>query len=238
MPFNNSRTASFFNKEILKYPKGFEAVRNCVIDAQSITATEATEGGDPGGRFIVEAGSVMLYGMGTVFPVTTIAPTNEIQTVTKSATGGTFTLTYDGQTTSAIAYNATSATVELALEALSNLTEAQVSVSGSAGGPYTVTFTEMDAALLTASAASLTGGAGTVTIAQGTQGGVDDLIPDGYEVAGILAYTVELFGNTGTEFNEPAALFFDDCIFDTTKLIGYAGNEDAVKAALSTSLFE
>ena len=40
------------------------------------------------------------------------APTNgvnEVKTLTISATGGTFTLTYSGQTTTAIAFNATAA---------------------------------------------------------------------------------------------------------------------------------
>jgi len=55
------------------------------------------------------------------------------------ATGGTFTLAYRGATTGALAYNASAATVQTALEALSTITAGQVSVSGSAGGPYTVT---------------------------------------------------------------------------------------------------
>ena len=46
--------------------------------------------------------------------------TDETQTVrVNNATGGTFTLTFDGQTTAPIAYNATAAAVQAALEALS-----------------------------------------------------------------------------------------------------------------------
>lgn len=68
---------------------------------------------------------------------------DEVQTVTLTdATGGSFTLTYSGQTTAAIAYNATGATVQTRLRALSNLTPAKVTVTGSAGGPYTVTFVD------------------------------------------------------------------------------------------------
>jgi hypothetical protein len=68
--------------------------------------------------------------------------TNEVQTVTitGSPTGGTFTLSFDGQTTAPIAYNAASTAVQSALEALSNLDPGDAAVSGSAGGPYTVTF--------------------------------------------------------------------------------------------------
>jgi hypothetical protein len=67
---------------------------------------------------------------------------NEAQTVTVtgSPTGGTFTLTYSGQTTAAIAYNASALVVQQRLFALSNIEEGQVSVTGSNGGPYTITF--------------------------------------------------------------------------------------------------
>ncbi len=55
-------------------------------------------------------------------------------------TGGTFTLTYSGQTTAAIAYNASMAAITLALEALSNLAPGDVLVAGSPGQYFTVTF--------------------------------------------------------------------------------------------------
>ena len=56
---------------------------------------------------------------------------NEIQWVVSSgATGGTFTITYDGQTTSALDYDSTAAEVQTALEALSNLDSTKVSVTG------------------------------------------------------------------------------------------------------------
>jgi hypothetical protein len=53
---------------------------------------------------------------------------------------GTFTLTWGGNTTSAIAYNATSATVKSALVALDDgYGTGNWNVTGSAGGPYSVT---------------------------------------------------------------------------------------------------
>jgi hypothetical protein len=60
---------------------------------------------------------------------------NEAQTVTITGTptGGTFTLTYSGQTTAAIAYNANAAAVQSALEALSNLAPGDVTVTGGPG---------------------------------------------------------------------------------------------------------
>lgn len=85
---------------------------------------------------------------------------NEIQTVTiANADGGTFTLTYSGQTTSAIAYGATAAAVKAALEALSNI-EADDMTVVKASDVYTITFggtlAATDVAELTANGASLT----------------------------------------------------------------------------------
>lgn len=90
--------------------------------------------------------------------------TNETQraTVTGGPTGGTFTLTYSGQTTAAIPFNANAATVQGALNALSNIRTGDVSVTGANGGPYDVKFMSalggQDVAAMTASGASLTGG--------------------------------------------------------------------------------
>lgn len=68
--------------------------------------------------------------------------TAEVQTATISGTptGGTFALAFRGATTAAIAYNAAAATVQAALEALRTIGTGNVAVSGSAGGPYTITF--------------------------------------------------------------------------------------------------
>lgn len=97
------------------------------------------------------------------------------QTVTVSnATGGTFTLTLDGQTTSAIAYNASALTVQAALVALSTIGPANAQVSGVDGGPYTVTFmgdlSRTNVSTMTASAASLTGSGHAVNVAVITTG--------------------------------------------------------------------
>lgn len=68
------------------------------------------------------------------------ALTNEVQTLTVNATGGTFTITFDGQTTGNIAEAATGATIQTAMEALSNIVAGDVTVAGAAGGPWTFTF--------------------------------------------------------------------------------------------------
>jgi hypothetical protein len=103
-----------------------------------------------------------------------VAGSNEKQTITIStSTGGTFTLTYDGQTTSALAYNVSAADMATALKALSNIGDSDVAVTGNAGGPWTVEFqgtlASTNVALITGDGASLTG-SGTVTITEETAG--------------------------------------------------------------------
>lgn len=58
--------------------------------------------------------------------------TNEVQRITTSGApaSGTFTLTYSGQTTADIAYNSSAATVDSALEALSNIGSGDVTCTG------------------------------------------------------------------------------------------------------------
>ena len=63
---------------------------------------------------------------------------SRVATISGSPTGGTFTLTFGGQTTSSIAFNAAASAVQTALNALSTAGSASITVSGSAGGPYTI----------------------------------------------------------------------------------------------------
>lgn len=92
--------------------------------------------------------------------------TSKVVTVLGAPTGGTFTLSIGGQTTSGIPFNATSTAVASALGALSTVGSSHVTVSGSAGGPYTVSFDSTVTGTLTASGASLTGGTNpSVTVA-------------------------------------------------------------------------
>ncbi len=89
---------------------------------------------------------------------------DEVQVVSlvNGPTGGTFTLTFQGQITAGIAYNAAAATVQTALEGLSNIAVGDVVVTGNAGGPWTCSFAVnlggTDLQEMTGSGASLTGG--------------------------------------------------------------------------------
>jgi len=103
---------------------------------------------------------------------------NEVKTLTISGTptGGSYTLTINGQTTAPIAYNAANSAIQSALLALSSLDTGDVVVTGA--GPFTLTFggvyAGQTAPAMTATA-SLTGGTSpnaTVTVA--TPGGGGD----------------------------------------------------------------
>ncbi len=115
-------------------------------------------------------GSSLAGGAGDVTTIReAIAPVDEVQTITVGVgvTSGTFTVTYSGQTTGALAYNATAGTIETALEALSTLDG--VSVTGSAGGPWAVEFDgaavqEQDVEMLVIDSGNIVGGAGTETL--------------------------------------------------------------------------
>lgn len=115
---------------------------------------------------VLGAGTLALHDAASVDTIA--AGTNEQQTVTVSATGGTFTLSFAGQTTGNIAFGAASAVVQAALEALSNIDAGDIAVSGGTG-PYTVTFqgryAATDVPAMTGSGALLTGGANTVVVA-------------------------------------------------------------------------
>lgn len=93
--------------------------------------------------------------------VTDVTGTNEVQKVTvKQAKGGTFTLTFNGDTTAAIAYNATAGTVADALAALNDLDADEFSVSGTLAEGLSITFEgawgSQNVPALTADATALT----------------------------------------------------------------------------------
>ncbi|CAA0120929.1 Uncharacterised protein [Mycolicibacterium vanbaalenii] len=103
--------------------------------------------------------------------------TNEVQTVTLNGapSDGTFTLTFRGATTTALDHDNAAAGVQTALRALSTIGGTNVTVAGSAGGPYTVTFASSLAATavdeLTADGSELIGGTTPpVTIATTAEG--------------------------------------------------------------------
>lgn len=165
---------------------GTDMARSITLDVSAFTSgTHYPNGYFPSGLKLGKISASGLYGpyAGRV---------SEVQTITIDATGGTFTITFQGQTTAAIAWNATAAAVKTAMEALSNIEPGDVSVS-LATLVYTFTFggkyTGENVSAMTTNAASLTGGASTATVATTTAGGA--AASDGTEVlAGFLLHAV------------------------------------------------
>lgn len=102
------------------------------------------------------------------------AGVNEVQELNiAGATGGTFTLTVNGETTTALAYNAIASVIQAALIALPSLVSGDVVVAGSAG-VFTITFggtfADEDVAQIAPDGSLLTGTSPTIAVTTNTQG--------------------------------------------------------------------
>lgn len=135
----------------------------------TLTAASGSDITHPDGSIIKAGNQFLRYGQ--IMCMVT-SPEVQVVTVNGSPTGGTFTLTLSGQTTAAIAFDAAAATVQTALRALSNVGSTGVTVTGSAGGPFTATFAAALGELDTLTAtSSLTGGTTpSVTMTTSSQG--------------------------------------------------------------------
>jgi hypothetical protein len=137
------------------------------------------------------------------------AGTDEVQTLTIDATGGTFTLVFDGQTTAPITWSATNNTlrdrVDAALEALTNIGTGGVTTAVgtmTAGvGTLTITFagnlTKKAVNTITVGTNSLTGTA-TLSIAETTPGVDADFRGAGKGAVVTDTTNGKLYINTGT----------------------------------------
>ena len=156
------------------------------MDEVQTIATTAQAGQTIGGTF------TLTFGGGCRRPkgLPPKAPVDEVQTLTCTATSGTFTLSHGGpaaapavvlaaaKTTAAIAFDATAAQVKAALELLPTITTVAVAFStglaacSGAGVGIRVTFTAAhagDQAAMTYSTASLSAG-GTIAVAETAKG--------------------------------------------------------------------
>lgn len=99
------------------------------------------------------------------------------------ATGGTYTLSFGSETTSALAFDADAATIDTALEALENIGTGNVAVT--AGSDFVITFggtlANSKLPLLVLGAGSLTGGSGEEITRTTTGSEGDDTILDLWE---------------------------------------------------------
>ncbi len=169
-------------------------------------------------------------------PATLTAGTSEVQTVTITGapTGGTFTLTYSGQTTAAIAYNATASAVQIALEALSNLAPGDITCGGGPlpGTAVTVTFNGLgNVAQMTATGA-LTGGTTPAVTVTTTTPGIEIApvaLPAGYVDLGYVTKDDGYSWGNESETSEVTSHGVSDPtrrdIISTTSTVGFTAQE-------------
>jgi hypothetical protein len=158
-------------------------------------------------------------GFGQAYTTGLALSTNEQQTVTITGgpAGGTFTLTFGGQTTAGIAYNAIASAVQTALEALSSIGTGNVTVAGGPGPgtPWVVTFTgafaQTNVAQMTTSSAGLTGGTSPASAVTTTVPGV---APTDVPVVPILSQQIDVYLDTtaaGLGTTKLLAVYEGDC---------------------------
>lgn len=189
-------TETFYNQSHtwLGSRRGLSTARTVTLKVSTFTSgTHYPNGFFPDGLAL----AVPTSGANSGYAVPLAARATEVQTVTITGTptGGTVTLTFDGETTGAIAYNATAATVLAALEALSNVDVGSVVVTGGPGPgtAWIVTFSGTqylgaNVPVMTASGASLTGGTSPAIAVTTTTGGGSG-VTDGSDIlAGFLVY--------------------------------------------------
>lgn len=105
-----------------------------------------------------------------------VAGTSEVQQSDHygTGTGGTRTFSFNGYTTTALAYNASTATVQTAMRALTSIGGANVTVGGTANSQYTFTFggtlAHRDVPAITCDESGITGGSISASIATTTAG--------------------------------------------------------------------
>ncbi|MFZ5560376.1 MAG: DUF4347 domain-containing protein, partial [Pseudomonadota bacterium] len=210
-----------------------QAALNASFATHNITASAGSEAGTVKLTFaatqdqaLIVANDVALTGTGKSIAVTELtegARANETQRFGYSAEAGTFKLTYNGQTTAAIAWNATAADVETALEALTSVNAGGVSVSGTGTYNNPFVFELTDVADKTAAGAFHQLAAVSSDLARSDQKLSVSTITEGTgPVREIQQIVVDA---TGGDFN----LTFGS---ETTGFIDWNADAAAVKAAL------
>lgn len=119
----------------------------------------------PSGTIVPVGARFTTAGIATVRTVTA-TQNSQVWTLTLDATGGTFTLTLNGEETTDIAFDADSSAVQSALEALASVSSGDVTVAGD--GPHTITMAgdlaNVSTNTLVSDATSLSGGTSTAAV--------------------------------------------------------------------------
>lgn len=199
---------------------GLKDMRSITLDISTFDAEHIAQGYLPSGIALGKISASGKYG-----PYQPGPETNEIQSlVATGGTAGDFTLTFDGETTAAIAYNANAAAVQAALEGLSNINPGDVVCAGGPlpGTAVTITFggqyADTDVPTLVV-ADNVTNGDATITTP--TQGEGAGAATDGRETfSGILFEESKVTALTDPDCG--AALFWTGVV-KTAKLPSFSG---------------
>ena len=166
---------------------------------------------------------------------TVVSSVTETQTIVMSGTptGGTYTVTFDGKTTAAIAYNASAATLQAALRLIAGLELVTVSSTGSTPNfTHTVVMTGVGGSLaaasppqMTSSTASLTGGAPVLTHATTVAGTADTWTagPGGKEMSAFIVNKNLLFGANSNTILSCATVPTTSGNWSATSEVGQSG---------------
>ncbi len=225
----NIRTSRQFSPdlEILVHQVNVDVAPSIVLDASTFPLNAAGE------RELL-AGTPLVKNSNNQYQAYASGGSLIVQKIVVNATGGTYTLTKSAQTTAAIDWDATDAEVKAALEALSTVTDGGVEVTrteqltGTTHVSYTyeITFTTpTDAAAITATSTNLTGGTHTATPTS-TLG----------SIMGILSRT-EKVPDTLQHSDIPSAMWNHGQWFRSDRIVGWASDATAIRAALPTCKF-
>jgi len=224
----NIRTSRQFSPdlEILVHQVNVDVAPSIVLDASTFPVNSA-------GERELKAGTPLVKNSNNQYQAYASGGSLIVQKVVVDGTGGTFVLIHGGQSTSALDWDSTAAEVKAALEALSTISAGGVEVSrteqltGSTHVSYTyeVTFTVPTEAGAITATDSLTGGAGTVTITSTLS-----------SIMGILSRT-EKVPDTLSHSDIPSAMWNHGQWFRSDRIVGWASDSTAIKAALPTCKF-
>src|SRR5262249_19935723 len=166
-------------------------------------------------------------------------------TLTGNPTGGTFTLSFGGQTTSAIAYNASAAPVQSALQALSSIGSGNALVANPTGSAWIVRFAGTLAsavqAAITGNGSGLTGGTSpSVSITVASLGGDYGQVQQATDPRGLISKTDDDYLGRTLRTVEALATFNPSGSGDKTTEYSYDGSSHmlTLQADLANSAYQ
>ena len=195
--------------------QGFETLELRLADGDdnyTVVRTYAGTADKPGQNVVIDAGGGndtihlgQLGGLALIYGGAGNDTVNVRDTLTQkvwtTATSGNFTLSFSGQTTAAIPFNATASTVKSALAALSNIPDVNgvdVTGSGTLADPWVVNFITFSSAVM--GAQLLTASSGDVTIKAGSLAGIANRVF--FDGDAHIEETVVNVASTNPDFSE------------------------------------